>query len=115
MHIKRIPLFLRIPSQRISIRACILRSLSLSPIYVYGQYTPYPPPQLYAHAYNHRSERIRTCLLSYNYTLLPSKSITSFLSTYITPERDNNPYETLTSQRILSLLTLNIYAANKKT
>ena len=50
-----------------------------------------PPPQLYAHAYNHRSERIRTCLLSYNYTLLPSKSITSFLSTYITPERDNNP------------------------
>ena len=72
---------------------------------------PTLPPQLYAHAYNHRSERIRTCLLSYNYTLLPSKSITSFLSTYITPERDNNPYETLTSQRILSLLTLNIYAA----
>ena len=66
---------------------------------VYSLPPPTPHPQLYAHAYNHRSERIRTCLLSYNYTpLLPSKSITSFTFTYITSKRDANPYEALTSQ-----------------
>ena len=94
-------------------RMHITITLSLSNLCVWSVYSLPRPPQLYAHAYNHRSERIRTCLLSYKYTLLPSKSITSFLSTYITPERDNNPYEILTSQRILSLLTLNIYAAQR--
>ena len=113
MHIKRRiqHLFLRRipPSQRrISIHAHMHITITLSLQFMWCTVsilpTPLPPlpplpPQLYAHAYNHRSERIRTCLLSYNYTpLLPSKSITSFTFTYITSKRDAYPYEALTSQ-----------------